>query len=125
MQGLHLTADLHNCRCDPAWMLDAAKLGAWCVQAVQAAGLQPVHQLFHAFPANGRQPGGITASVMLAGSHLCAHAWPAQKTVMLDVCVCNVGDDHAAKARALMQTLVARFSPEWTEQRSMDRGAES
>ena len=59
---------------------------------------------------------------MLAGSHLCAHAWPAQKTVMLDVCVCNVGDDHAAKARALMQTLVARFSPEWTEQRSMDRG---
>ena len=25
MQGLHLAADLVDCRCDPAWLLDAAR----------------------------------------------------------------------------------------------------
>ena len=60
MQGLHLTADLYQCRCDAAWLTDAAHLGAWCVQAVQAAGLQPVNQLFHTFPATPRGPGGVT-----------------------------------------------------------------
>lgn len=125
MQGLHLTADLHNCRCDPTWLTDAAKLGNWCVQAVNSAGLQPVHQLFHAFPATPKGPGGITGTVLLAESHVCVHTWPVQKGVTLDVYVCNLGADHSAKARALTQTLVDRFAPEWTEQRSLDRGDES
>ena len=123
MQGLHLTADLHNCRCDAAWMLDADKLGAWCVKAVEASGLQPVKQLFDRFsgPGNG---GGITVTVLvlLPGSHVCIHAWPGQKVATLDVYVCG---PHAAQTQALMQTLVDRFAPEWTEQRSLDRGDES
>ena len=40
----------------------------------------------------------------------------------VDVYVCNIGVDHSAKARGLMFALVNRFQPEWTEQRSMDRG---
>lgn len=122
MQGLHLTADLYQCRCDAAWLTDAARLGAWCVQAVQASGLQPVNQLFHTFPATPRGPGGITATVLLAESHLCVHTWPEERAVTLDVYVCNFGADHSAKARALMDVLVQRFAPEWTEQRSLDRG---
>ena len=125
MQGLHLTADLHNCRCDTVWMLDAEKLGAWCLQAVTASGLQSVNQLFHTFPASEHGPGGITATVLLAESHLCVHTWPEQKAVTLDVYVCNFGGNHSAKARALLQSLVDRFAPEWTEQRSLDRGDES
>ena len=125
MQGLHLTADLHNCRCDPAWLLDATRLGDWCIKAVQAAGLQPVNQLFHTFPATEHGPGGITATILLAESHMCVHTWPEQKAVTLDVYVCNFGGDHSAKARSLMQALVDRFAPEWTEQRSLDRGDES
>ena len=39
MHGLHLTADLHHCQCDAAWLTDAQRLGAACTQAVQAAGL--------------------------------------------------------------------------------------
>ena len=31
----------------------------------------------------------------------------------------------SAKARGLMYALVNRFQPEWTEQRSLDRGTES
>ncbi len=122
MQGLHLTADLHQCRCDTSWLTDAALLGDFCVKAVNAVGLQPVNQLFHTFPATDKGPGGITATVLLAESHLCVHTWPEQKAVTLDVYVCNFGGDHSAKARGLMFALVNRFQPEWTEQRSLDRG---
>jgi S-adenosylmethionine decarboxylase len=122
MQGLHLTADLYQCRCEAGWLTDAALLGAWCVKAVQAVGLQPVDTLFHSFPGSGNSPGGVTATVLLAESHICLHTWPEQRAVTLDVYVCNFGGDHSAKARGLMFALVNRFQPEWTEQRSLDRG---
>ncbi len=125
MKGLHLTADLYGCRCDAAWMTDAQRLGAWVVEAVEAVGLQAVGRLFHTFPGSGDQPGGVTATVLLAESHVCLHTWPEQKAVTCDVYVCNFSDDHSAKARGLMFALVNRFQPEWTEQRSLDRGEES
>ena len=122
MQGLHLTADLYHCRCEGAWLADAQRLGDWCVKAVEAAGLQPVNQLFHTFPATAQGPGGVTATVLLAESHVCLHTWPEQRAVTIDVYVCNFGADHSAKARGLMTAMVDRFQPEWTEQRSLDRG---
>ena len=125
MQGLHLTADIYNCHCDKAWLLDADKLGNWCAAAVRDSGLLVVNQLFHTFPATVAGPGGITATILLAESHLCVHTWPEQKAVTLDVYVCNFAGDHSAKARALMQALIGRFEPEWTEQRSLDRGSEA
>ena len=124
MQGLHLTADLYNCRCEPAWLLDAAQLGDWCIEAVYAVGLQTVGQLFHTFPATPHGPGGITATVLLAESHLCVHTWPEKKAVTLDMYVCNFGDDHSAKAQALMQALVDLFKPESSQQRALSRGKE-
>ena len=123
MQGLHLTADLYQCRCDAAWLTDADLLGKWCVGAVQAAGLQTVNQLFHTFPATAHGPGGITATVLLAESHLCVHTWPEIGAVTLDVYVCNFGGDHSDKARGLMHALVSHFQPEKTSQRALDRGA--
>ena len=125
MQGLHLTADIYNCRCESVWLLDAEQLGNWCTAAVRASGLQVVNQLFHTFPATPAGPGGITATILLAESHLCVHTWPEQKAVTLDVYVCNFGGNHSAKAQALMRALIDRFEPEWTEQRSLDRGEES
>lgn len=122
MHGLHLTADLHQCRCAPHWFTDAAALGAYCVQAVQAAGLQVVGQLFHSFPATAHGPGGVTATVLLAESHLCVHTWPEQCAVTLDVYVCNFGADHSAKAHALLDALVQQFAPEHTEQHQLQRG---
>ena len=122
MHGLHLTADLHGCRCAPHWLTDADALGRACLDAVAASGLQAVGQVFHTFPATAHGPGGVTAAVLLAESHLCVHTWPEQKAVTLDVYVCNFSGNHSAKARSLMQALVDRFAPEWTEQRSLDRG---
>ena len=123
MQGLHLTADLHQCRCAPEWLTDAALLGTRCVQAVEAAGLQAVAQLFHTFPATAHGPGGVTATVLLAESHLCVHTWPEQAAVTLDVYVCNFGGDHGAKAQMLMRTLSDLFEPLQVERNSLTRGS--
>lgn len=122
MQGLHLTADLHGCRCAPAWLLDAAALGQACVAAVHAAGLQPVGQLFHQFPASQHGPGGVTATVLLAESHLCVHTWPERAAVTLDVYVCNFGADHSDKARGLMDALLALFQPAAVHRNALMRG---
>ncbi|MBD9393137.1 S-adenosylmethionine decarboxylase family protein [Acidovorax sp. ACV01] len=123
MHGLHLTADLHGCRCAPHWLLDADALGRACTEAVQASGLQAVAQLAHAFPSTEHGPGGVTATVLLVESHLCVHTWPEQRAVTLDVYVCNFGADHSGKAHALMNALLALFDPVAAERHALQRGA--
>ena len=128
MQGLHLTADLTQCQCDSAWLTNAGRLGAACAQAVQAAGLQSVAQLCHTFPSTetgpggDSSPGGVTATVLLAESHLCVHTWPEQKGVTLDVYVCNFGGDHSAKAHALMDALLQLFDAVHVARQHIQRG---
>jgi S-adenosylmethionine decarboxylase len=122
MQGLHLTADLFDCQCAAAWLVDEVHLGERCVQAVQRAGLQPVGQLFHRFPDSDHGPGGVTATVLLAESHLCVHTWPERQGVTLDVYVCNFGGDHSDKAHALMDDLLALFAPTQTQRHALARG---
>ncbi|MBB3180436.1 adenosylmethionine decarboxylase [Variovorax sp. Sphag1AA] len=123
MHGLHLTADLHDCRCATRWLVDAEALGEACVEAAESAGLQVVGKLFHAFPATPQGPGGVTATVLLAESHVCVHTWPEQRGVTLDVYVCNFGGDHSAKARAVMDSLEALFMPQHAERRALQRGS--
>ena len=118
MKGLHLTADLYRCRCEPGWLADAARVEAWCAAAVEAAGLPPVARCFHGVPA------GISGTVLVAGGHLCLHAWPQELAVSADVYISHAQGEPSARARALMSALVARFQPEWTEQRSLERGEE-
>jgi S-adenosylmethionine decarboxylase len=118
MKGLHLTADLYRCRCEAASLSDARQLQQWCVSAAQAVGLVPVAQAFHASGA------GASGTVLLAGAHVCLHAWPQEMAVAVDVYVGNAPTDQSAQARGLMHALVHRFQPEWTEQRSLDRGEE-
>jgi S-adenosylmethionine decarboxylase len=125
MQGLHLTADLTHCQCDAAWLTDADRLGAACVQAVQAAGLQAVAQLFHQFPPNALGIAGVTATVLLAESHLCVHTWPELRGVTLDVYVCNFGGDHTAKAHALMDALLHIFNAQQVVRSTLHRGQAS
>ncbi|AMM24778.1 S-adenosylmethionine decarboxylase family protein [Variovorax sp. PAMC 28711] len=122
MHGLHLTADLHDCQCHARWLLDADALGAACLDAIAGAGLQAVGQLLHTFPATSHGPGGVTATVLLAESHLCIHTWPERRAVTLDVYVCNVGGDHSARAHALLDALLVLFSPAHTERHALTRG---
>jgi S-adenosylmethionine decarboxylase len=125
MQGLHLTADLTGCRCATQWLVDAPALGAACVARAEAAGLQVVGKLCHAFPpvAEGTgKAGGVTVAVLLAESHLCAHTWPERSAVTLDVYVCNIGADHSAQARALLAALEDLFQPTRVERHALQRG---
>ena len=122
MHGLHLTADLTHCACEAALLTDADRLGALCVQAVTDAGLQTVAHLFHTFPNTAHGAGGVTATVLLAESHLCVHTWPEQSAVTLDVYVCNFGGDHSSKAHALMAALRDMFKPERCSLNQLERG---
>ena len=122
MQGLHLTADLSDCQCALHWLTDAAQLGAACETAVRQAGLSPVGRLLHSFPTTPRGPGGVTATVLLAESHVCIHTWPENASVTLDVYVCNFGADHSAQARQLMAHLISIFQPGQCQQHALWRG---
>ena len=122
MQGLHLTADLYDCACAGPWLTRADDLGAACLDAVRAAGLTPVGQLFHRFADTSGGPGGITATVLLAESHLCVHTWPERRGVTLDVYVCNFSGDRSRAAEQLMDALLVLFQPARTERHALRRG---
>ncbi|MGI9133154.1 MAG: S-adenosylmethionine decarboxylase family protein [Rhodoferax sp.] len=122
MQGLHLTADLHQCACPGHWLTDAGVLLARCLDEVRAAGLQPVNQLAHSFGPTAHGDGGVTATVLLAESHLCVHTWPEQAGVTLDVYVCNFSADHSTQAQGLLDALIALFAPATLACQRLQRG---
>ncbi len=122
MQGLHLTADVYHCQCEPHWLTDAQRLGQACHAAATQVGLSPVGHLFHTFPATAHGPGGVTATVLLAESHLCVHTWPETHSATLDVYVCNLGANHSQRARALMAQLLALLAPTHSQQHELWRG---
>ena len=137
MQGLHLTADCTGCRPDAPPMRQPDALRALCLQAVAAAGLHPVGELFHRFEqtapdGNGNGGGGdrdhsgggggITGVVLLAESHLAIHTWPEIGAVTLDVYVCNFGADNTARAQALLQALLDGLQPGAVDRQRLERG---
>jgi S-adenosylmethionine decarboxylase len=77
---------------------------------------------FTPFPPTAHGPGGVTATVLLAESHLCVHTWPEQAAVTLDVYVCNFGADHSAKAHALMNALLALLEATTVQRHALQRG---
>lgn len=124
MHGLHLIADLHDCRCDPALLCDAARLRRLCLAEVESAGLHAVGDLFHAFPpSHPEQPGGVTGVVLLAESHLALHTWPELGAVTLDVYVCNRSTDASDAARRLMEALRRHLQPGREQVQQVERNA--
>ncbi|MEO5846110.1 MAG: adenosylmethionine decarboxylase [Caldimonas sp.] len=128
MQGLHLTADLRGCAAAQPLMTAPAVLRSICLDAVAAAGLTPVGELFHRFSpgapqGDGAAPAGITGVVLLAESHVAVHTWPEIGAATLDVYVCNLGADNSARAEALLARLIAAFAPASVERHAIERGA--
>lgn len=122
MEGLHLTADLHDCRCHPALLTDARRLAELCRSTTAAAGLTAVSERWHAFPGGGDGPGGVTGMLLLAESHLAVHTWPERGAVTLDVYVCNFTDDNSGKARDLIGSLQQAFRPGRAQRQQLQRG---
>jgi S-adenosylmethionine decarboxylase proenzyme len=122
MRGVHLTADLFDCR-DPANLLrDGASLAALCEQLTVQAGLNVVARQFHAFEPGPRGDGGHTGVLLLAESHLAVHTWPELRAVTLDVFVCNLASDNTAKAQGLLDALVTRFGAARVNRQQLARG---
>jgi spermidine synthase len=103
MQGLHLTADLYDCRGADGLMTDAAALAELCRRHTIGVGLTLVDEKWYPFPPYNGQPGGVTGMLLLAESHLAVHTWPERRAVTLDVYVCNFTTDNSAKAEALLR----------------------
>ncbi len=117
MQGLHLTADLHDCAAHPALLTDAGLLARTCLSLVEQAGLSAVAERFHAFAG-----AGVTGMVLLAESHLAVHTWPEFNAVTLDVYVCNYSRDNSTRALALLDALIATFEPRRQSLKRLERG---
>ena len=118
MQGLHLTADLEGCAPTLAPMIDVDALRGLCADAAAQAGLGVVGDCFHAFAA----PGGVTGVLLLAESHLAVHTWPELGRVTVDVFVCNLRADNAARAETAMSAVVAGFAPHRLIRQRLQRG---
>ena len=124
MQGLHLTADLYECRCAPGLLTDSALLRQTLVAAVRDARLTEVAQLFHDFSSLGGEGSGVTGVVLLAESHVAIHTWPERGAVTLDVYVCNYSADNSAKAHALFDSLTTAFAAQRRATHELMRGAQ-
>ena len=122
MEGLHLTADLHDCRADRSLLVDAERLAQLCMARARSAGLTVVADRWHSFPGQAGEPGGVTGMLLLAESHLAIHTWPERKAVTLDVYVCNFMEDNSGKARDLMGSLVQAFRPARQDRQQLHRG---
>ncbi len=122
MNGLHLIAELHDCRCADSVLTNVDALREACLAVCAVPGLTPVAQAFHQF-MDGDQPAGATGAVILAESHLAVHTWPELKAVTLDLYVCNFSQDNSAAARTAFDGLLAVFSPQRVVRREILRGA--
>jgi len=122
MNGLHLIAGLHDCRCATEFLFDAARLESFCVAACTRHGLTVVGRLFHAFHDAAGKPAGVTGTVVLAESHLAIHTWPEVAGVTLDVYVCNFSGDNSGRAHQLFAEMITAFAPARLERQEVARG---
>jgi S-adenosylmethionine decarboxylase proenzyme len=121
MNGLHLIAELHDCRCARPLLQSVDALRELCLAVCAVPGLTPVGQVFHQFGSEAN-PAGATGAVILAESHLAVHTWPELNAVTLDLYVCNFSQDNSAAARAACEQLIAAFAPTCVERREIARG---
>ena len=111
MKGLHIIADLYNCR-KTDLLVSSDKLRDLCVNACTDSGLTVLGQHFYQFDGlDGTQNGGSTGAVVLAESHLAIHTWPERDGATLDVYVCNFTANNTAKAEAVYATLLKALDP--------------
>ncbi|MFC0349759.1 polyamine aminopropyltransferase [Undibacterium danionis] len=122
MEGLHLTADCFDCLCDPTLLFEEKHLSELVRQQTKQAGLTIVGEKFHAFSYPDGSAAGVTGTLLLAESHVAVHTWPERQAVTLDVYVCNFENDNSAKARSIVEQLIAIFQPQRVSRQELQRG---
>lgn len=83
---------LHGC--DPTLLDDPKRMEEALNACTRAGGLTLLHSHIHRF-----EPQGVTASAVLAESHIALHSWPEQEILFFDIATCsNAGSSRAAFA---------------------------
>lgn len=106
MQGIHIVANLYECKGDSKFLLHEQPVKEFCTESVLRAGLTIVKDVFHPF-----DQGGVTGCLVLSESHLAIHTWPELHSVTLDIYACNYTKDNTDKARQVMQDFLTLFQP--------------
>jgi S-adenosylmethionine decarboxylase proenzyme len=122
MDGLHILAELYECRCEASLLQRAGALRRVCVDACADAGLTVVAQVFHDF-GTAQAAAGATGAVVLAESHLAVHTWPERRAVTLDLYVCNFSQDNRSAAETAWRALLDAFRPLQLTRRDVQRGS--
>ncbi|MBL0421239.1 S-adenosylmethionine decarboxylase [Ramlibacter sp. AW1] len=121
MQAVHLIADLYQCRCERSWLTDGMRLRAAAAQVLDVCGLRPAGGECFVSLAHG----GLAGAVLADSAQLTLRTWPAERSVALDLWMAAATEDERALARRVVDALGELFEPEWTEQRSLDRGEDA
>ncbi len=123
MNGLHITADLHDCTPAISDIFTHVRYLSGLVSLiVRTEGLSILEDAWHQFPDHEGQPGGITGMVLLAESHVAIHTWPELRAVTLDVYVCNYTCDNASKAEGVVAGLLRHFNAAKVQVNRIQRG---
>lgn len=89
-KGYHIVADLFGCSSECIETSKALREVLW--GAADDSGLSIVGESFYQF-----QPKGATGVLLLETSHICAHSWPENEFLALDIYSCS-GKEKAKKA---------------------------
>lgn len=98
--------------CMVPWVDDAKPIKDWAWEIVKLNGFTPVSLCSHETP-----DAGLTIAIILLESHVVIHTWPERnKTVIIDISICNYSGDNSQKAQNLADELIKLFQPDrqWT-----------
>lgn len=82
LMGDHYIVELAGC--DPERIGSLMQVRPILTRAVEECGATPIQYVFHQFA-----PVGVTATVLLAESHLCLHTWPERGYAAADIFTCG------------------------------------
>jgi len=107
-QVIHVLSEYTGCRQNLHLFTDIKALLSVLETEVKRAGLCTVSEAGHSFG----EGEGVTASVVLAESHLNIHTWPERNYYLnLDISVCNYTADNFPKALDLEKAIHKIFDP--------------
>jgi S-adenosylmethionine decarboxylase len=109
-KGYHIIADLFGC--SPEHLESSEALREILLDAASNSGFSIVGESFYQF-----QPKGATGVLLLETSHMCAHSWPENEFLALDIYSCN-GKEKAKKA---LEYILDKVKPEKAAIKEIER----
>lgn len=103
--GTTIRLAVTRCGCDQQLLCSSAAMAPLLSQASLDSGLEPLEWVGHDFDG-----GGHTTCLLLAESHVTVHTYPeTERTVMIEISICDYLRDNRQLARELARRLEALF----------------